>query len=275
MKRHTLIVFLIVIAICVGCQSAPPKLLHETVRVPPDDWSVSELAYDETKLSKDNDSVSKPLSYYLGVFQRHYHYRGIYNGLKAVRAALLLKDDEFIFEIQTDGDIELARKEYGKRMQFLIDFIGMHPFQLRIITTGSMEEALLVSGEIGNFRFVVDENDKAISARLESKYKVEARLRLEIERDRLRIYIPEKAVPETAKKWWSKERAAFTWQVSVGLALEPLDPIPTNLPGLYFVPQVYRIWYPASRGSLARFPPLWSVVRASDASKKGETGDSE
>ncbi len=263
MKRYGPVVFLIVIAVCAGCRGAPPKLLHEVVWLPP----ANLFALDYFLIGDKKDDPDRLLSNHFGVTVTHYG--NIYDGLKPLRVALLLKGEEFIFEIQTDGDIELAKKGYGKRMQFRITFFSPRPLRdFRIITTGSMEEALLLSGDVGDVKVLLDQNGKAISARQESHYRVEARLRLEIDRDKLRIYVPEEAIPQSARHCWSPDKAAFEWDLRVGLALEPLDPIPTNVPGLYFVPGVYRIWYPKDRCSYERFPPLWSVVRASDASKK-------
>ena len=227
-----------------------------------------QIVFDEDELARHSEVSRKyvyPFSNYFGVTL--HHYREIHRGLKPLRAFLLLKGNDFIFELETEGDILAAKKEYGNRMQFCIEFSDPRPLDFQILTTGSMDRALLVTGGKGSVELVIGDNERVISAKLKSHYAVKSKLRLDIDRNKLRIYVPEELIPQSAKHCWSKERADFHWDMSVTLALSPLEPIPTNLPDIYYMPLVYCVWYPTGRSAYHQVP-AWMVSRTGEDSNK-------
>jgi len=269
MRSVQVILLLLVVAGCVNNENpaiSAPRILHEAVKLPSEYHpSIFGMAYDEeeyTDLLNPAHDYAYYLSQYFGVTYDK-HYSNIYGGLKPLRIALLSYGKNFIFEVQMDGDVEIAKKYYGKRMQILITFMSP-PRALRdyrIITTGSLDKALLLSGDLGGLEILIDDNRKAVSAKLHSKFKIEKELKLELKGDRARIYVPVESLPREARKSWSAEKADFEWDVIIGLALEPLDPIPTNLTDVFFMPEVYHIWYPLGRSTLSD-TLKWSVKKA-------------
>ena len=151
-------------------------------------------------------------------------------------------------------------------MQF--QFIFYPPVDIRLITTGSLDKAVLITGDSGKLELVVNENNMATSTRLQTRYKVEAKLKVEIDGDRLRIHIPVESIPQSARPYWSVEKAAFEWKVIVGLSVPPLEPIPTNVPDIFYLPEIYSIRYSKIRSEYAEFPVMWNVRRASGEPKK-------
>ncbi len=230
----------------------PEKTLHEAVKLPSQyPPSIFGIAQDE----EEYKDLLNPAHDNLYFFSQHFgvtykrHYSRIYRGLKPLRIALLSQGDKYIFEVQMDGDAEIAKKCYGKRMQILITFA--HPPRTlgdyRIVTTDTLDKALLLSGDTAGLDILVNDDGKAVSAKLDSKFKVEKELSLEFKGDKVRFYMPVESIPKQAQKYWSAEKADFEWDVRIGLALEPLNPIPTNLTNVFFMPEVYHIWYPKDR----------------------------
>jgi len=116
----------------------------------------------------------------------------------------------------------------------------------KIITTATMDEAVFVTGT-GRICYVPvpdaqDESEKkAIAVWYESNYKIIARLRLKIDKTIMRIYLPKRVVPEWSEELPLKEKQNFNYRVLSRFAFPPLEPLPTNLPDVFYMPVVYVI----------------------------------
>ena len=198
--------------------------------------------------------ISHTLSTYFGVFTKHY--KDISDGLKAVRTSLFDSGPEYVFELETLGSIESARIEYDWRMQVEIIFFWDHRWKHRILCHGNSNEALLMSGPLGSITIEPGRDDRTFEAIDEAELKVKARLKVEAKDKVLKIHVPKEIMPgrdrlENPGKW-------FGWFMNVGLAVPPLDPIPTNLPDVYWVPEICSIWCPKDQAP-STYSPMWKI----------------
>ena len=228
-------------SVCAGCSTT--TVLSEMIQLK-NSWYMSDLfAPNQEEVQEEGKPtiVLSPPPYhkYFGLKPIDYSY--IYPGLKLLRCTLLSQNGNYIFEVQTDGDIELAKKYYGKAMQFGISIRGTG---LNIFTTASMEEAVLVSGS-GKLLLLVNKEDQLVFARWDSDYKVIARLELQIDKDCMRVYLPKEALPVRTDSWWPIGKRSFHCWVVSNLALPPLKPLPTNLPDIFYAPVVCYLTPPA------------------------------
>jgi hypothetical protein len=228
-KNIALIPICLLATMCsISCSSQPIRILSERILSPPVFWWFSSPTnYDEYYGVKEEDI------------------RKIWEGIKILRTTLMEKGEDYIFEIQCAGDIEFARKKYGNRVLFQITGIPDY----NIFTTGFMNEAVLVERECINVLVTTNEKDEMISAKMISPSKEVARLNLEIDRDKMRIYLPRKYLPEKEKRersgrWLENKPESFGWTVKLRLAIEPGKPIPSNIRDVFYAPTVYMIHYP-------------------------------
>jgi hypothetical protein len=260
MKRNLFILAGLVLVMVAGCTTTAETILSEVIQLPPTPWN--RATYDICK-------KESPYSRYFGVNSVSY-FLCIYDALKILRVTLLSAGKDYVFEIQTAGDIELAKKKYGETMQFHIEIWYT---DLQIFTASTMDEAVLVCGSDGRIAVKLNEEKQAISARRKSSYKVLARLKLKIDRDRMRIYVPKGMLPARAEAWWWEEWPSFMWSVRAKLALLPLRPIPTNLPDVFFLPEVYSVLYDPAEGSTIHETEQWEIDFASDTPGKAMADD--
>jgi hypothetical protein len=199
---------------------------------------------------------------------KEHHFRKIWEGIKILRTTLMEKGEDYIFEIQCAGDIERARNQYGNRMLFQITGIPDY----NIFTTGFMNEAVLVEYKTIMVDCTVNEKNEIVSAKMTSPSKEVARLNLEIDGDKMRIYLPKKYLPgkekrERSGRWLENKPESFGWTVKLRLAVEPGKPIPSNIRDVFYAPTVYMIHYPPS-GCVWPRGEFWGTKRVSD--KKSE-----
>ncbi|TET34552.1 MAG: hypothetical protein E3J72_14050 [Planctomycetota bacterium] len=161
-------------------------------------------------------------------------YSYIYEAFRILRVTILSNEKDLIFEIQVNGDIELAMKKYSKRMQYEI---YIHDNLLRVFIVPGIKDALLVGGNPGNIIIKVDGNGKATEAYRNSEYKILSKLKLAIDRDRMRVYLPKRFMLEKNEQYYKN----LTYVVSSRLALPPIPPIPTNLHQIAFLPTIQFI----------------------------------
>jgi len=225
MSNKTIPVLVVALLILTGCSSVNRKLLNEAIYLTPEYWSVHHsFPYDKLGYS------GKKLD--------------IWEGLKILRIAMFEGKDEFIFEIQAAGDLSLAKKFYGASLQFDIDFYDKS--QLLICTADGLEKAVLIFGDRSSLVTYVDKEDNIKEIRHKSNFRFVSDLRLEIDCERLRIYLPYKLLDEKVRYAWLSEAEKLTWSVTERLALKKFKPVETNIKGVYFIPEIFCRWYPRS-----------------------------
>jgi hypothetical protein len=245
----------LILMVAAGCTTTVEHMLSEKVFVPPDTWARTTLDVCHPK---------SPYVEHLGLNSDKYAF-SIYDGLKILRISLLSSGEYYVFEIQTDGDIELAKRFYGNSVQFHVSILFT---DMQVFTTVTMNEAVLVSGPDGKIEIKLDEARKPVSVRRASNYSVIARLKLTIDRDRMRIHLPKDKLPRENSDWWPDECASFRYRVRTRLALEALKPIPTNLPDVVCLPSVYELIYHYPGESLLLPTDLWDITYVWEASEE-------
>jgi hypothetical protein len=243
----------LILIVAAGCTTTIDRILSEKVVVPPDTWARTTL---------DVCQPTSPYVEYLGLDGNKYAFF-MYDGLKILRIALLSSGKYYIFEIQTDGDIELAKRYYRESVQFHISILFS---DIQVFTTVTMNEAVLVSGSDGKIELKLNEAGKPVSVRRKSNYSVIARLKLTINRDRMRIYLPKDKLSGGNSDWWPEDCSSFRYRVRARLALPPLKPIPTNLPDVVCLPVVYELIYKYPGESLLLPHDLWDITCVPSAS---------
>ncbi|TET34551.1 MAG: hypothetical protein E3J72_14040 [Planctomycetota bacterium] len=278
MKQNILVAVVCYLSFEAGCASSPleyPKVLWETIWLPPETYRAVHWDFPGiVKLDPETD----PGYEYFGAKEEDYKY--IYEGLKPLRTTVLGNSSHYVIEIQAEGDIDLAKRKYGKAMQFQIHVSsGPWPW-FEIFTTGNMREAVFLKSINAPIILTLDNEDKVVSALWNTPSEVIGRLRVEIDRDRMRIYLPIDFLPDKTSKWWwrkklnkklNKNLPHFSTKVFTRLALPPLYPIPSNIPDVYRMPVVYLM--SSSKGSWGVPGQSWIIKRVSDsAEKKNKSG---
>ncbi len=255
MKAKPCISIILILIMAAGCTTTTESILSEKVFVPPDSWARTTL---------DICHPTSPYVKYLGLNSNKYAF-SIYDGLKILRIALLSSGKYYVFEIQTDGDIELVKRFYRDSVQFHISILFT---DMQIFTTVIMNEAVLVSGSDGKIEIRLDEAGKPVSVCRTTDYSVTARLKLTIDRDRMRIYVPKNKLSGEDSDWWPQECSSFRYRVRTRLALAPLKPIPTNLPDVVCLPAVYELIYHYPQESFLLPTDLWDITYTREASER-------
>ncbi len=166
-------------------------------------------------------------------------FQWIWEGLHILRVAMLRQGSDFILEIQTEGDLELAKKKYGKCLQFDIDFY--YNCRLLIATACGLDKAALIRGEKRAFVAHVNEEGEVVRLEHQSNFELISELEVELKRDILRIIVPAAVLPEQDKQLWMSDPRSLVWEVSVRVAIPPFEPVETKVPGVYFMPSVYML----------------------------------
>jgi hypothetical protein len=255
-----LIFAVLVVVFLAGCGGNEVRLVMETRRsadsVSRGYHVPSEIAPGEDQLKDESFRHYYSLSRYFGVLG--WHYRSYSDGLKPVRTSLLEKGPEYIFELETLGSIESARREYDWRMQVAVTFCWELRPEERIVCNGCSNEALLVSGSPGDVVVRLGRDGRAEEARQESEYEVKAKLRLELRDKVLKIHVPKELMP--GRDRLKNPGKSFGWSVNVGFAPAPLDPIPTNTRDIYWVPEIHRIDCPRDGYPVTFDTPSWRII---------------
>jgi hypothetical protein len=223
MGHKVMPVLVAALIVLVGCNSVNRKILNESIYLPPEYWTVHHnFPYDRFGYSGGK--------------------LDIWEGLKILRIGMLQGKGEFVFEIQAAGDLSIAKKFYGASLQFDIDFYDKS--QLLICTANGLEKAVLIHGDKSKLVTYVDKEDQIKEIKHESNFKFISDLKLEIDRDILRIHLPYDLIDEGVKDAWITDGSKLTWGVTERLALKKFKPVKTKIPGVYFIPEIFTRWHP-------------------------------